>query len=345
MTNHPSPRRAFTLIELLVVIAIIAMLIAIILPAIQGARTATRRVSCQNKMRQTGLAIHRYTEVKGMFPPAAYVYRYTLNGSNNSFIRHGLIPFLLPYMEQTTIAAQYNFDQLYSSTGNRKARETKIPLLLCPDAEPVRFYRRSTDVNSTIIEWFSSDYAGASEVSDDPFKRPPPPTRTKLNELGIKRSDWKGILPYVNLGNSKAILRTAAPTRSDILSALASVAVDPSAITDGLSNTMLLFECTGRPQTYEFGKVIGDPNKQDAKVPIGGGSWAHDYSRIILSEICNNDTQMINCNNHREIFSMHHGGANFVYGDGAVRFHVETMSLDVFISLFTAYAGDNAVLP
>jgi hypothetical protein len=42
---------------------------------------------------------------------------------------------------------------------------------------------------------------------------------------------------------------------------------------------------------------------------------------------------------------MHHGGANFVYGDGAVRFHVETMSLDVFISLFTAYAGDNAILP
>ena len=69
--DRPGSPRGFTLVELLVVIAIIATLVGLLLPAVQGAREAARRISCRNKMRQVGLAVHVTNDTKNFLPPLA----------------------------------------------------------------------------------------------------------------------------------------------------------------------------------------------------------------------------------------------------------------------------------
>ena len=334
-----SNKQAFTIIELLVVIVIIGLLIALLLPAVQAARTVARRISCQNNMRQTGIAIHHYVETKNMFPPSKCTYTYTKNGTNNSTIGHGLIPFLLPFMEQTASFSQYHFEKNWGSTVNKTAREVRINNILCPESNPVRFCRGGTDESHrNIVEYFCSDYASCDEIY----------TRTKLRELGVKRKDWRSILAAAVLGTtgkdvSKRIIRTTDPNDADVLSALYAKPVTPQMITDGLSNSMMLFECTDRPKKYDLGKVPGDPDGSPTE-PIHGARWADNDSQLRLDEMCNG-TQMFNCSNHQEIFSLHPGGCNFLYGDGAVRFHSETISPAAFVSYFTAYAGDAGDLP
>ena len=114
-------RAGFTLIELLVVIAIIAVLIGLLLPAIQKVREAATRVRCQNNMKQIGTAFHSYESARGRFPPG-------FSG------QHSHVPYLLPYLEQEAIARLYNFSLSWTHSSNRLAVENDIPILVCPSA-------------------------------------------------------------------------------------------------------------------------------------------------------------------------------------------------------------------
>src|SRR5262245_178223 len=100
-----SPRRGgFTLIELLVVIAIIGMLVALLLPAVQAAREAARRVECTNNLKQIGLAMHGYHDAVGSFPPGRL--RSLNDGRGQCF---SAFAYLLPYMEQRALYDATNF--------------------------------------------------------------------------------------------------------------------------------------------------------------------------------------------------------------------------------------------
>src|SRR5580692_734663 len=129
--------RGFTLIELLVVIAIIAVLVSLLLPAVQQARVASRRTQCKNNLKQLGLALHNYESSLMTFPPNL------VPGGNFNYSggNWGVLAFLSPYLDQTSIYNLMNLNApTYAATppyniadpNNALAASYIIPMFLCP---------------------------------------------------------------------------------------------------------------------------------------------------------------------------------------------------------------------
>ena len=140
MTAPRRFRRAFTLIELLVVIAIIAVLIGLLLPAVQKVREAAARMKCQNNLKQIGLGLHNFHATYGCFPPGGLsgaTDNPTLSaarrvGVNTPGVIHSWSPFLLPYIEQDNVYKQYSFAVNWNNAANKAAIANVIPAFLCP---------------------------------------------------------------------------------------------------------------------------------------------------------------------------------------------------------------------
>ncbi len=123
-------RSGFTLVELLVVIAIIGVLVALLLPAVQMAREAARRMQCTNHLRQYGLALHNYHDVMGKFPPAA-----AWDGNTNLTAAVNCISafaILMPYYEQGNLQSQWDFKVNHNHATNLVPAGTPIKLMFCP---------------------------------------------------------------------------------------------------------------------------------------------------------------------------------------------------------------------
>ena len=152
-------RSGFTLVELLVVIAIIGILVGLLLPAVQSAREAARRMQCSNNLKQLGLAMHNYESTHKRYPAAGRGYGMPTNAPIKDMIMNsnGLVS-LLPYMEQTNIYNKFNHTQAYSihknpspgsntgvlmgdprTNGNAELAQTDMPIFLCPsDNNPAK---------------------------------------------------------------------------------------------------------------------------------------------------------------------------------------------------------------
>ena len=146
--NRPHPRPpGFTLIELLVVIAIIAVLIGLLLPAVQKVREAAARSKCQNNLKQLGLGLHGYHDANGGFPPA----RVTTPSTSWP-------PFVLPYIEQSALYQRYRFDLRWddANTNDNGVIQTPISVFMCP-SNPDRTWTRAPN-----------DYPAINQVKANP---------------------------------------------------------------------------------------------------------------------------------------------------------------------------------
>ena len=131
--------RGFTLVELLVVIAIIGVLVALLLPAVQAAREASRRTQCKNNLKQITLALHNYESSFKVFPPSSTsgfgkgVWNYPATGPTDPNIHlHSFASLLLPYLEQGTVAAGIDYNSSALAPANRTMASQILPFYRCP---------------------------------------------------------------------------------------------------------------------------------------------------------------------------------------------------------------------
>ena len=171
-----STRKAFTLIELLVVIAIIAILIAILLPAIQAAREASRRSTCQNNLKQIGIALHLYNDSLKALPAGWIGFDPgTRQPDPEGEPGWGWAAHILPYMEGENLARAIDFKLPVGDAVNAEARTTVIETFICPSDVPTdddgRFSLEGEDGSGSVGELAQSNYVGVFgtfEIEDDP---------------------------------------------------------------------------------------------------------------------------------------------------------------------------------
>jgi prepilin-type N-terminal cleavage/methylation domain-containing protein len=145
-------RTAFTLVELLVVIAIIGVLVGLLLPAVQHARAAARRISCFNNLKQLGLGLHNYESAHRKLP-SGYIFKPGPQGNHAGL---GWGAMILPQLEQANVYAQLNLNVPLFDPANRGAREQHLSVFLCPED--------SVSANG-FVEMGSEKYAMASYVA------------------------------------------------------------------------------------------------------------------------------------------------------------------------------------
>ena len=313
--TRTAPRLAFTLIELLVVIAIIAVLVGLLLPAVQKVREAAARMKCANNLKQLGLACHNYHDANGKFPPGAVGPLSPAFPQYALLKHHGLATYLLPHLEQAALAHRYSWGDSWFDPPNQPVVNAQLPVWQCPSAQANRIQDGSLPtVTPPPSEPFNGtaacgDYAGMSVVDAGLVRTGViDPPGGPLDDRG----HYEGVFPPNH-----------ARCLGDIL--------------DGSSSTILIAECAGRPQLWRAGKPV--PN-----VWLSGAPWA---SRNLLW--CRGATPdgtaffgtcAVNCTNDREVYSFHPGGANVVFADGSVRFLRADIHIRVFARLVTRAGGE-----
>jgi prepilin-type N-terminal cleavage/methylation domain-containing protein len=322
MARPSRSRGAFTLIELLVVIAIIAILIGLLLPAVQKVREAAARAKCQNNLKQIGIAAHAYHDTFGKLPASQYG-DYSdptaFGGPYYTSRSWSFLALILPYLEQQNLYQTGNIPNATLATSS--AREQPVPILLCPSDQmsALRVYLERSRYSQTPYLVGLTSYKGVlgSNFNYGDYANANPPFVNGGDGFwganGLFSLDvWKAPIPLV-------------------------------AVADGTSNTLMV------------GEDIFTPDYANGTQPGNGFAWAHSVEATLTCAMPPNNlkhpngTPINTTSNASSEWGSYHGfksrhptGVQFVFADGSGRFVQNSIPLGTYRAL-ASYKGGEAV--
>jgi prepilin-type N-terminal cleavage/methylation domain-containing protein/prepilin-type processing-associated H-X9-DG protein len=306
MLRHTIGRRpAFTLVELLVVIAIIGVLVALLLPAVQAAREAARRMSCSNHTRQLGLALQNYNDTYNAFPPSRHA-----GGVNICWLVR-----ILPYIEQANITYDFSLGGQGGAI-NSAVTNTQLKVLLCPSA-PTGRKGGGVGVPGTAGV---SDYVAIAHVTtNNPLIVPTPPADPAGNGVlgGLGAVPVFRRLAEITDGTSNTLMVSELAGRPQLW------------VRGKFINTN---HAQSQWTNHEGGLAVVEGLSMDGL--ILGGPCALNCANMYDPDY------PTGTNPNEEIYSFHSAGANVVFADGSVRLVASNTPISVVAAMITRDGGE-----
>jgi prepilin-type N-terminal cleavage/methylation domain-containing protein/prepilin-type processing-associated H-X9-DG protein len=351
MQPNSQPRRGFTLIELLVVIAIIAILIGLLLPAVQMVREAAYRMKCQNNLKQIGLALHNFEGVNGRFPPAYFTSDPSADGaaygvSYGDQYRNGPPGwawgvFLLPYLEQENLYRQFNLNEPCWAPVNAAPARARLSIFLCPSAtggsDGFEVQKEGGDVRHGVpivrSDGSTVFFAHSHYVTNAGVHQP-------WGRATAYCYDYDVPEPIPANNNQPARIDGPFYRNSRVTTAV---------VSDGLSNTVFVGEHSSvlsnktwvgvvpgavTPPRLDLRPWPSENNGAGCLVGVHSGPDTHDHPQVII-HAPNNPFGHTD-----EMWAEHGNGCNVLFGDGSVRFVSAFIHPFTWVALSTRDGGE-----
>jgi len=306
-------RRGFTLIELLVVIAIIAILIGLLLPAVQKIREAANRIKCENNLKQLGLALHNYNDTNQYLPG-------NIRPAATGTVRVRWATFLLPYYEQDNVYKIYNQNVNWSDPVNLPAVSLRLKVLECPSSpRPER-----QDSNPEFSTWTPSiainDYAGVYGIDPALVQQ----GVVEIAAPGILSKTDKVRLTDVTDGLSNTIHLTESAGKPDLYRAGRLVGAAPAIHVNGGGWCR---PASDVPWLVGLNASGTGPGTQGINAANGFQQTTYPDPRF-------------GTDGTGQIYGFHSGGVTALLGDGSVRFIRQSIDLRTLAALITRNGGE-----